>query len=443
MSHPLRLGPFEKFAVWLDALLLLRGFLISPSRHNAAATRPRTHDPLKLTLPLLRELSQLSLKAIQTQLESEAEPQSRFRLEPSLDLPAQLATRPKVHPHLRQLAQFRSFLRHCRHVGSRLGQSRLRFGRPEASFLVLLCQGIHTFKQSPAFRHLYLRTWNRRLHTLLHQQIGLPIEAGGVREQLELIFFRYLKLLSRVHHIQEELDRDFKLERILLLLSQSERASARLVALLERSRVYFHHYWPELGEGVQLAAGALKLELRRVFQEEFRRLSLQDGFGAAIGQTQRVVGILRHALQESFVQLACTSNPRFDEFALFDDLPPHHIRSRELVEALQSLHRKAQDRSTAESEARWQELEEELREFRRTTMHSLFPRDWPAFDQFSEELGQTRAEDRPHLLHRLEVYLCTLLGEVGKRSIFVKFQQRKGRLEPQPGTLSGSTAINW
>ena len=138
--------------------------------------------------------------------------------------------------------------------------------------------------------------------------------------------------------------------------------------------------------------------------------------GAATG----VGGILRDIFQQNIIALAETFSSDVDGRTLFPDYRTRRDQSVRLREDLWSLvvatvtYEKAPDKKSLKG------LVDGLDTFRRGSMRFLMFKDWSLFERF--QLGFSRERPARSFLpaaHQFEVFLRTLVREVGKRSVLV------------------------
>ncbi|HLU99633.1 MAG TPA: hypothetical protein VKZ59_00100 [Acidobacteriota bacterium] len=443
MGNGVKVGPFEEFDLWVDALLVHQ----RQKRIPALKGEPREEnynyrDDLRTTLQLLKNLTSLPYQAIENQLNDNGPVSSgQFDVRSILGEPVRTTSEEKAL--LRDLSRFKTALEKYKTVC--LSLIRVRFvSRPQfEAFSFLLAREIRSYKRSRGRRKLGRRLRDQPLQYLVQRHVLSHLEAGGVREQLEAILTRFLKLLTNLEYLREEMKIVFQQQAFLLILTCFYYSSRKLIGLLVESQEYLRHFRQEWSTGVACTAAALKLETHKAFDQEILDIVDVADSELEFGDVDKVIGILHNAFQESFIALAKTINPVFNEFALFDNLYRHYEESMRLVHSLDSFYTLVHEPAAVDEEEKWQEVLKEMEDFRSSSMRYLFSRDWKAFEEFSEELKTTvDEEERAHVLHRLEVYLSTLLGEVRKRSIFSKFAETPPG-SGEPSREASSTAINW
>jgi hypothetical protein len=241
---------------------------------------------------------------------------------------------------------------------------------------------------------------------------------------MERLFLDFFNLLCMVHYMRDEMRRRFPFRKLMSLFMHLNFACRKFLKLLEDSRKYLSQSYPDVAENLLDISMALKMEMRRVFSGELRDLESQKKIDVVYGQMQNALGMMLNAFQESFINLAHILNPAFNEFEIFEELGRKHRESTALLTGLNEIYRAVSAESQdAISEGKYQEVKQTLDRFRNTAMRFLFFKDWATFEQFSDELEKASPDERVFVLHRLAVYLSTLIGEVQKRTVLSKVIQ--------------------
>lgn len=443
MGNGVKVGPFEEFDLWVDALLVhQRQKKIPALKGEPRGENYNYRDDLRTSLQLLKNLTSLPHQAIENQLSGDNPATAgQFDARSILDEPVRTTSEEKAS--LRDLTRFKTALEKYKTVCLSLIRVRFVSRQQFEAFSFLLAREIRSYKRSRGRKRLCRRLRDQPLHYLVQRHVLSRLEAGGVREQLEVILTRFLRLLTNLEYLRGEMKDSFQQQAFLLILTGFYYSSRKLIGLLDESHEYLRHFREEWSTGVACTAAALKLETRKAFEQEILDIATVADSELEFWNVDKVIGLLHNAFQESFMALARTINPAFNEFTLFDNLYRHYEESMRLVHSLESFYTLVHEPAAVDEEEKWQEVIKEMEDFRSSSMRYLFSRDWKAFEEFSEEFKTTAEEkERAHVLHRFEVYLSTLLGEVRKRSIFSKFAETPpGSGEPE--REASSKAINW
>lgn len=444
MSRGLKIGAFEEFDLGLLALDLhharkkLPGTPIPETDEN-----PNFREEMRTSLQLLKSLSSLPLQSVERELEEKETTSIVGRSEDS----RALRNRPHHFRHLQELSDFRETLEKYKAICLSLIRLRYVSEQQFEAFSFLLRKEIQSFRRSRSRRYVLRRLQGQRFDFILSRHLLLDVESGGVREQLGHTFRRYLLLLSAIQYIQEEMNRSFQVEKLTLLLTHCYFACGKLIHWLRDSASYLENFRKDWAESARCTCAAVKLETRKIFEVEILELHQQQSRDALYIQFDKIMGLLRHTCQESFVGLASSLNPHFDEFELFNDLYRHYEDSNRLLSSLNNLHHLVREPAAISVDEKLKEVIDEIVEFKSTAMKFLFSRDWESFQHFEEELKNCSEEDGSLLLHRFEIYLSTLIGEVRKRSIFWKFRKNSGHRDAigdrTDSAQATATAINW
>ncbi len=132
----------------------------------------------------------------------------------------------------------------------------------------------------------------------------------------------------------------------------------------------------------------------------------------------RARGLLRNCFQQSIISLALEFDPSVTGAQLFEDFKLRLEQSTVLLQALELLKEQVTLAQGADDLNSYFALIEGLKMFGKGYMQFLMYRDWEQFDTLSREIVETRTEvDLRPRLHQLGLYLETLIGHVGMRSV--------------------------
>ena len=449
MGNELDLGPFEEFDLWMDALFLhLSGqtalpILESQSEGDSEKLRPEDQkEPTRIVVLLLKRLSVVPLEPLETQLQNSR----RLGVDDVADqLVRGLGKPPKGDPRVGQLRRFQEVLdRYEVLCMSLIGNGYVAHEQFEA-VSALLTDEIRRFKASKLRRHLRHHLYSSQISYIIDRHLVGGVEMSGVREQLQLLLGRFLRLLRTLRHLQQDIRTSFQPETLTLLLGCSHLFCQRLIWLLGETHSYLGHFRRDWAESVFATSAALKLETKRVFHQGLTEFRNAPDAEASYLQAEELVGLLDHACRESFAALAKSLNPSFDEIELFPELEERHQEAIDVRDAVHALYELVRQPGEDDADSHWFKVIKEMERFQRRTLKLLFARDRQPFTRFYEDLRAASQGEREPILHQLEVFLRTLLGEVGKRSILAKFNARAVEDGAPPESLPEASveAINW
>ncbi len=440
MRGELRILPYDEFEFWLRGLTAhLRQRRIPSVTDQFSTERHNYSEEVRTALLLIRRLSALSPQTmIQPLVERQkSETESKFGAS-SVGLGTNLK---RVGEHLVDFHRFRTALENFKTLGMGLARHQSVSRQQFDAFSSLALERIASYRESECRQRILDADQRFRLQEFLSRHVLIDVEMEGVRDHLQSVLGRYLVLLCLFQFMQQEIRISFQPRLLLPLLTFSYHASLRLIRTLQDTKSYLGSFSREWAQAVQVTCGGMKLETKQAFQTELGDLSQIPDNRSDFVQIDRVVGLLLNLFQQSFVSLATVLNPRFDERTLPNSSEKRYRESLQLLEHLEKLQTVVARTQASEDGAALnpKEVVREMGVFQANTMKHLFSRDWQTFLEFWREFNQARADEWPRILHRLEVYLSALIGEVRKRSVLAKHGADSGGTEPD----SRQQIVNW
>ncbi|HXK61671.1 MAG TPA: hypothetical protein PLP42_17430 [Acidobacteriota bacterium] len=427
MANLFRLSQFEEFQLWLDGLAAHHRHCGIPFGTQTAVILNRDFkEDVRTALQIIEDLLAMTQRIVAAELLQIREIDPATLANPGRDLRKQFRQYRNYARSIDDLVAFWDFLENYR----TLSLSMLRLpsvSRPEfKSLSFMFTQQMNRFNRSESSVYLRKKFYDWQFKQVLEKDILRNVNLQGSREILERLFLDFFSLLCMVHYMRDEMRRRFPFRKLMCLFMHLNFACRKFLKLLEDSRKYLSQSYPEVAENLLDISMALKMEMRRVFSGELRDLESQKKIDVVYAQMQNALGLMLNAFQESFINLAHILNPDFNEFEVFEELGRRHRESTALLNGLNEIYRAVSGDSQGSgpvSEQKYQEVKQTLEHFRNTAMRFLFFKDWATFEQFSEELEKASPEERVFVLHRLAVYLSTLIGEVQKRTVLTKVMQ--------------------
>jgi hypothetical protein len=419
VANLFKLSQFEEFQLWLDGLAAHHRHCGIPFGTQTAVLLNRDFkEDVRTSLQIVEDLIAMTQRIVATELLQIREVDPAALANPGKDLRKQFRQYKDYARGIDDLVGFWDFLENYR----TLSLSILRLptiSRPEfkaASYM--FTEQMVRFNKSDSSVYLRKKFYDWQFQQMVERDVLKGVNQQGCREVIERLLLDFFHLLCIVHYMRDEMRKRFPFRKLMSLFMHLNFACRKFLKVLEDSRKYLSQAYPEVAENLLDISVALKMEMRRVFSGELRDLESQKKIDVVYGQMQNALGMMLNAFQQSFINLAHILNPAFNEFELFEELGRKHRESMALLSGLKEVYRVISgEPGQPVSEAKYAEVKHTLEQFKNTSMKYLFFKDWSTFEQFSEELETGTPEERVFVLHRLAVYVSTLIGEVQKRTV--------------------------
>jgi hypothetical protein len=425
VANLFKLSPFEEFQLWLDGLAAHHRHCGIPFGTKTAVLLTRDFkEDVRTALQVVEDLIAMSQRIVATELLQIREVDPTALASPGKDLRKQFRQYRDYAQGIEEFVNFWDFLENYR----TLSLSILRLpsiSRPEFKALsYVFTEQMNRLNRSESNQYLRTKYYDWQFHQTIERELLQGVGHQGSRENIERVLLDFFSLLCIVNYMRDEMRRRFPFRKLMSLFMHLNFACRKFLKVLEDSRKYLSQSFPEVAENLLDISLALKMEMRRVFSGELRDLESEKKIDVVYGQMQNALGMMLNAFQESFINLAHILNPSFNEFQIFEELGRKHRESTALLNGLKEVYRVVSDDvEQVVYETKFVEVKRTLENFRNTSMRFLFFKDWSTFEQFSEELDKAEEEERIFVLHRLSVYLSTLIGEVQKRTVLSKVIQ--------------------
>lgn len=421
MTSVLSLNPVEEFHLWLEALVVHYKRTGKPLFANKLIPIDRNYrDELSNSLHVIQDLVESCPKIVDSELGELSHGELGFRLDPRRDVKEQIRRDEVMGKRLGEFLDLWDFMLRYRLLGVSMVRGEEVSRREFKAFGSILADQIANFCRSRAYTFLIKRHHTTKYQHIIHRDIIHEVEIEGSREELERTFLEFFRVLSTVTYFQTQMQRSFKYQKLVILLIYCHFRYTKLLTALDQAHQYLGYCEPQMAEGIQTIKFAIRMEVKRIFGQEFQRIQSERKVDALYSEMEAALGLLKHASQQSFTALVKTLNPAFDEMRLFRYLQRERVDSQQLLKDLNQLYTLATDSETRTTQQGYNRLIEELDQFQAGSMRTLFFKDWKPFEQFSEELKTSEVRERAFILHRFEVFVSTLIGEVSKRSILVR-----------------------
>jgi hypothetical protein len=162
----------------------------------------------------------------------------------------------------------------------------------------------------------------------------------------------------------------------------------------------------------------MEMEVRKVTELELVDVVLMKDPKLVFARLEDGAGILRDLFQQSIIALAETFSAAVDGRVLFHDYRTRQEQSLKLRTALWSLVQTTAAFNAVPDKQTLHALVDELDGFRRGSMRYLMFKDWSLFERFHAGFSRERpAKAFAPAAHQFEMFVRTLVREVGKRSV--------------------------
>ncbi|HSR51294.1 MAG TPA: hypothetical protein VLV83_10730 [Acidobacteriota bacterium] len=438
MADYFHLSDFKKFEMWLDALVVFHGnpgLSFGKDEQKEELQRNFLID-VRTSMQIVQDLLSLSDAMLRRELEHYKMADPTIAIHADQDPRLEARRIGKLQAEMADFLDFWDFLEQFRILGT----SSLRlehFSRLEFKSLGSVLTGrIERFRQSDAYGNLGVGASNADFRYLVQRDIVMSLEMPGIQEQVERIFLDFFHILQLIRYIQQEMRRQFRVRKLLVLFEYCFYAYQGFLDLLNESRDYLDRYQPEIVEAIFSTTFALKMETKKVFEERLENVAEEEQTRKAYAVMEDALGLVQNAFRECFINMVHLLNPDFDERRLFEDMWERYKQTVKLISELTELHDMAKSARDDGKDSSFNEVVATLERFEKSSKRLLFFKDWQDIEDFVQELTECDPAERPFALHRFEIFLTTLLSEVSKRTVLSKFRDQEKPPEktaaPQP-----------
>ena len=276
------------------------------------------------------------------------------------------------------------------------------------------------------------RTSKQSLHQILSSLVD-PAHKGV----LATLFVQLFKQLRYVEMARATIGSPSSRKRALLVFSLLRGESDAFCDYLRsRLRSRFPAESP-VAEGLERILHAQEQEIRKVMEVELVDVAVMRDPGLVLTRLEDAAGLLGDLYQQSVISLAENFSTGVDGRALFPDYRTRREQSQRLRDDLAQLVRTTQLFRSAPDKKGLMTLVAALEAFRRGAMRHLMYKDWSLVERFLAGFSRERPpQEGTPAAAQLEVFLKTLIREVGKRSVLASLPDRSGRPE---GTAPGGS----
>lgn len=279
------------------------------------------------------------------------------------------------------------------------------------------------------FKPHYDKIQNKRLAALVKN-----IASDQLRQHVAKVFLELFRIVNYLKYVEIALKLDRPLKNTLMIFILIRSDLQLLMEFMESKIIENRDLPQELVESMEVILYALQMELKKVFNHELVGLVYMRQAQLIYVKVENSHGLIRDCLQNAIVQIAQVFDRHFDGGEIFQNLSTRLKESMKLRDDLRSLIQFLQAYKKNIDVEEITRLIERLANFRDLSLKFLMYRDWDDFEKFMEEIivasGRSELYD---VLHRFEVFLEALLGEINKRSVLLNYRGEEidtGGIEP-------------
>ncbi|MBI4455833.1 MAG: hypothetical protein HY644_08040 [Acidobacteria bacterium] len=278
----------------------------------------------------------------------------------------------------------------------------------------ILNRELSTFRKSWIFSDLLWRRVSRSRQQAACHGFLLSVGSAEMRLETTALFARICRILMTARYVTEGLRIDFNYKAFLALFLHLRTQGNILIRRLQQWLARWELLAPGGSEAIAPLMFALKLEMRRVFQQELLEIEKEGRIEVAYARLEDAAGVLWNCYQNVFISLARAFNPGFDEYQIFSNLASRETESVCVYNDLCTIREMVA--LALESRPEADELLRSLGVFRETSMRYLMFKDWGLLESFIDRLRVSSGDESMSLLGRFLVFLDTLILSVEKRA---------------------------
>ncbi len=235
---------------------------------------------------------------------------------------------------------------------------------------------------------------------------------------LAAIFVELFKGLRYTEMIQDVISSPVTAKRSLLVFSLIQAEAGDLCRFVKRRLLPRFSEGTVLYENLDRLGFSTEMEVKKVMEVELVDVALMKDPKLVFGRLENACGILRDLFQQNIIALADTYSSEVDGRALFPDYRTRLEQSVRLRDDLWSLVLATAGFQKTPDKKGLKALLDGLDEFRRGSMRHLMFKDWSLFERFHSGFSRERSPRTfVPAAHQFEVFLRTLVREIGKRSV--------------------------
>jgi hypothetical protein len=317
---------------------------------------------------------------------------------------------------------------------------------PLQTFLSLGRIVVGTLKQDPNLGILFRENLRPVLDRASKQSLLRVLSTLSEPSQkgaLAALFVELFKGLRYTEIIRESIGSPATAKRALLIFSLIKGESENLCQFIKRRLLPRFPVDSPVAEGLERLVFSTEMEVRKVMEVELVDVVLMKDPKLIFARMEDASGILRDLFQQNIIGLAETFSSEVDGKALFPDYRTKYEQSLKLRDDLWSLVQATTLYTKAPDKKLLKVLVGELDLFRRGSMRYLMFKDWSLFERFHAGFSRERSP-RAFLpaAHQFDVFLRTLIREIGKRSVLAAHPFKQGKPSEPPANGTAATRYN-
>jgi hypothetical protein len=280
---------------------------------------------------------------------------------------------------------------------------------------------VGTLKQDPNLGVLFRENLRPVLDRSSKQSLSrvlLSVSEPAQKGALAALFVALFKGLRYTELVRETIASPAAAKRALLVFALVKSQTDNLCQFVKRRLLPRFDGEGPIAEGLERVVFSMEMEVRKVTELELVDVVLMKDPKLVFARLEDGAGILRDLFQQSIIALAETFSAAVDGRVLFHDYRTRQEQSLKLRTALWSLVQTTAAFNAVPDKQTLHALVDELDGFRRGSMRYLMFKDWSLFERFHAGFSRERpAKAFAPAAHQFEMFVRTLVREVGKRSV--------------------------
>ncbi len=264
-------------------------------------------------------------------------------------------------------------------------------------------------------------------------QVPDPVQKGA----LAALFVELFKALRWTERIRETMSTPATAKRALLLFALIRGESESLCRFIRKRLVPRFPEGGPVAEALERLVFSTEMEVKKAMEVELVDVALMKDPRLVYGRMEDAAGILCDLYQQNVIALAEAFSDGIDPHVLFPEFRTRLEQSLRLREDLWRLVALTQEFQQGPDKKTLRAFLDALDAFRRGSMKFLMFKDWSLFERFHSGFSRERPPRTfVPAAHQFEVFLRTLVREVGKRAVLEghPFRPAKGlRGTPEGG----------
>jgi hypothetical protein len=289
----------------------------------------------------------------------------------------------------------------------------------------LLRHEFENFRQSAYFAELNYTYFESKVQPVISSHVLIRTRSIPLKVEVTEIFLNFVRLMAYLRFMNGRLRDAYQPRHFFLVFSLIHFETHILTRRLKAFADVIIRKDVKTGESFQMVTSALRMESRRVFQQELQSIDQAEDENLIRVRLEDSSGLLWNCFQNCFITLAQCFNPSFNRYEVFENIFERYEQSVRLLDDLKRIIGKVEK---ASDQKEFFGFLADLQSFEQTSMQYLMYKDQLEVHNFVELLGHSNSEDeRLHNLHRLSVYLDALIAEVAKRGeLKIFYQDERG-----------------